>query len=175
MAPDAEPTIGDLLRRHRVLGGLSQEELAERAAFITAAGEPASRPSPLASGARERAGAGASTSMLPVRGFLGAVAEHALVGRGTEVAAMLAPAEATRQGAGRLLALAGEPGAGKTCLAQEIVHLCRDRRFLVATGHCYEPHQAVPLAAARQASALGTPLKSNAPVAATHKQEGHVR
>src|SRR5690348_15032175 len=108
MAPAEEHTFGDLLRRHRVLGGLSQEELAEqaglsaraisdlergvkrtprrdtvqllldalalsgeaRAAFVTAAREPATRPSPHPTSDYGSAGAGASTSMLPVGGFL---------------------------------------------------------------------------------------------------------
>jgi predicted ATPase len=45
---------------------------------------------------------------------------------------------------GRLATLAGEPGVGKTRLAQDAMLLCREQGFVVATGRCYEPHQAVP-------------------------------
>jgi hypothetical protein len=37
----------------------------------------------------------------------------------------------------------GEPGTGKTRLAQEVMQAALDRRFLVATGRCYEPQAAV--------------------------------
>ncbi len=85
-----------------------------------------------------------SALALPVGGFLGAAAEHPLVGRAAEVATLLATVEAALNGAGRLLVLAGEPGVGKTRLAQESARVCRERGFLVATGRCYEPHQTVP-------------------------------
>jgi tetratricopeptide (TPR) repeat protein len=51
---------------------------------------------------------------------------------------------AVAAGEGRFLTLAGEPGIGKTRLAQEAMLLCRERGFVVATGRCYEPHQTVP-------------------------------
>jgi tetratricopeptide (TPR) repeat protein len=44
----------------------------------------------------------------------------------------------------RLLLLTGEPGVGKTRLAQEASIEARRRGFLVATGRCYEPEQGVP-------------------------------
>jgi tetratricopeptide (TPR) repeat protein len=40
--------------------------------------------------------------------------------------------------------LAGEPGVGKTRLAQEVTVAARARGFLVASGRCYEPERSVP-------------------------------
>src|SRR5215208_539022 len=162
--------FGDLLRRHRVLGGMSPVELAERArlsartisdlergvkrtprrdtvqllvealelsgetrkAFVTAAREPAARrgtrPAPHG----------------PTGGFLGAVPEGSLIGREAELLAIQAHIRAVVEGSGRLLAVAGEPGVGKTRISQEAMLACLDRGFVVATGRCYEPHQSVP-------------------------------
>ena len=39
--------------------------------------------------------------------------------------------------------LAGEPGIGKTRLAQEVAHEAANRGFLVAVGRCYEAHRSV--------------------------------
>ena len=171
MEPAYEPqAFGDLLRRHRVLGGMSQEELAERArlsaraisdlergvkrtprrdtvqllvealklsgetrrAFVTAAREPAARrtPRPAPHG--------------PTGGFLGAVPEGSLIGREAELLVIQAQIGAVVEGSGRLLAVAGEPGVGKTRISQEAMLACLDRGFVVATGRCYEPHQSVP-------------------------------
>jgi predicted ATPase len=47
-------------------------------------------------------------------------------------------------GAGRLIMLTGEPGVGKTRLAQEVTVGARASGFLVASGRCYEPEQSVP-------------------------------
>jgi tetratricopeptide (TPR) repeat protein len=44
----------------------------------------------------------------------------------------------------QLVMLCGEPGVGKTRLAQEVSVEVRDRGFLVATGRCYEPERRVP-------------------------------
>src|SRR5207253_1508181 len=45
---------------------------------------------------------------------------------------------------GQTIFLVGEPGAGKTRLAQEVTLTLRDRGFLVAAGSCYEAEQSVP-------------------------------
>jgi tetratricopeptide (TPR) repeat protein len=47
-------------------------------------------------------------------------------------------------GDGRTVLLAGEPGAGKTRLAQEATIALRDQGFAIAAGRCYEPEQTVP-------------------------------
>lgn len=196
-----DQAFGDLLRRHRVFAGMSQEELAARAglsaraisdlergvkrvprrdtvqllvealqlsgevraAFVHAAREPAARPHPVpraenisatstdntstgltvAQPSAPQRGISTPQAALPIGGFLGARPEHALIGRQGDVATALADVEAVMSGAGRLMVIAGEPGVGKTRLAQETMLACRDRGFLVATGRCYEPHRAV--------------------------------
>lgn len=81
---------------------------------------------------------------LPIGGFLGSLPAGFLVGRDRELEAALAAVDSVQQGEGRLLLLAGEPGAGKTRLAQEITLHLRNRGFLVAAGTCFEPRQSVP-------------------------------
>lgn len=81
---------------------------------------------------------------LPIGAFLGALPSTELVARDAELQRVLAAADATAAGSGRLVLLAGEPGVGKTRLAQEAMLTVRNRRFLVAAGRCYEQHQPVP-------------------------------
>jgi class 3 adenylate cyclase len=81
---------------------------------------------------------------LPVGGFLGSLPSGALVARQEELGRLLAALEAVAAGQGRLLLLAGEPGIGKTRLAQELTLAAHDRGFLIAAGRCYQPQQAVP-------------------------------
>src|SRR5947209_150787 len=87
---------------------------------------------------------------MPIGGFLGALPSGMLVGREPEwlqiMAALEAVAEGGRQltGSTPLLLLAGEPGVGKTRLAQELTLKARHWHFLVATGRCYELEQTVP-------------------------------
>lgn len=78
---------------------------------------------------------------LPIGGFLGSLPAGPLVGRERELARGLASVEAVQQGEGRLLLLAGEPGVGKTRLAQEITLELRNRGFLVAAGSCSEARE----------------------------------
>jgi len=80
---------------------------------------------------------------LPVGGYLGALPDGPLVAREAELARLLAVLEVVAGGEGRLVLLAGEPGIGKTRLAQEVTLAARNRGFLVATGRCYEPQEAV--------------------------------
>ena len=79
----------------------------------------------------------------PSGGYLGALPPGPLVARDVELQQILSGVDATASGFGRLVLLAGEPGIGKTRLAQEVALAARDRRFLVATGRCYEPEQTV--------------------------------
>lgn len=85
----------------------------------------------------------AEVAPLPVGGFLGARPTGPLVARDAELGRALAAVEAVLGGAGRLVLLAGEPGIGKTRLAQEVSQALRGLGFLVATGSCYEPEQTV--------------------------------
>ena len=81
---------------------------------------------------------------LPIGGFLGALPAGPLVARDDELGTAMAAADVVAGGSGRLLFLGGEPGVGKTRLAQEVTLQLRNRGFLVATGRCYEPQEAVP-------------------------------
>jgi transcriptional regulator with XRE-family HTH domain len=85
----------------------------------------------------------AGTPVLPIGGFLGATPTGALVGRTEELATITAILAAGALGQGRLLVLVGEPGVGKTRLAQEITLRARAQGFRVITGRCYEPQQGV--------------------------------
>jgi hypothetical protein len=78
---------------------------------------------------------------LPIGGFLGSLPAGPLVGREGELARGLAQIDAVLQGEGRLLLLAGEPGVGKTRLAQELTLELRNRGFLIAAGSCYEARE----------------------------------
>jgi class 3 adenylate cyclase/tetratricopeptide (TPR) repeat protein len=78
---------------------------------------------------------------LPIGGFLGSLPAGLLVGRERELEQGLAGIDAVQQGEGRLLLLAGEPGVGKTRLAQEITLELRNRGFLIAAGSCYEARE----------------------------------
>jgi class 3 adenylate cyclase len=81
---------------------------------------------------------------LPIGGFLGSLPAGTLVGREAELQRVLRAVDAVAGGSGRLGLLAGEPGVGKTRLAQEVTLAVRNRGFLLATGRCYEAEAAVP-------------------------------
>jgi len=81
---------------------------------------------------------------LPTGRFLGAIPDGVLVAREQELNTLESLLATVLSGSGRLVVLAGEPGVGKTRLAQEITLRARDFGFQVATGRCYEPHQGVP-------------------------------
>src|SRR5215471_2028147 len=61
-----------------------------------------------------------------------------LVGRDGELGELLAGLDDTASGRGRLFLLAGEPGIGKSRLADEAAARARDRGFKVAWGRCWE-------------------------------------
>jgi predicted ATPase/DNA-binding XRE family transcriptional regulator len=121
----------------------------ERVALETAAQLP---PANLPRDRRaEQAGAARS---LPIGGFLGAVPTGALVGRARELATIALALDVVTNGQGRLLMLVGEPGVGKTRLAQEITLKAREQGFRVVTGRCYEPQQPVAYSPFLEALAL---------------------
>jgi tetratricopeptide (TPR) repeat protein/transcriptional regulator with XRE-family HTH domain len=76
----------------------------------------------------------------PIGGFVGARPSGALVGREPESATIGRVLSASMEGGGRAVLLAGEPGIGKTRLAQEAVLRAGELGYLVAVGRCY-PHQ----------------------------------
>jgi predicted ATPase/DNA-binding XRE family transcriptional regulator len=163
-------SFGLVLQRHRRARGLTQEELAERArlsAQAISALERGFRTQPRAytveqladalglegfqreefaasaGGARQHSSGPLSRSR-PTGNFLGAVPFGSLIGRQTELQHIANIIETVCGGAGRLVLLAGEPGVGKTRLAQEVTLTLQELRFLVATGSCHESQQAVP-------------------------------
>ncbi|MDA4121170.1 MAG: AAA family ATPase [Thaumarchaeota archaeon] len=81
---------------------------------------------------------------LPIGAFLGALPSTELVSRDSELKRLLVAADAVEAGTGRLVLISGEPGVGKTRLAQEAMLTVRNRRFLVTTGRCYEQQKSVP-------------------------------
>jgi tetratricopeptide (TPR) repeat protein/transcriptional regulator with XRE-family HTH domain len=77
-------------------------------------------------------------------GFLGALPAGPLVGREPELRRLLATLEVVATGKGRLLLLAGEPGVGKTRLAQELMVRTQERGFRALTGRCDEQYASLP-------------------------------
>ncbi|MCA1842267.1 MAG: AAA family ATPase, partial [Actinobacteria bacterium] len=66
------------------------------------------------------------------------------VGREAELAELRRLVGRVRAGAGALVMVGGEPGVGKTRLAQEISSACAREGFQTFTGHCYEMAGAEP-------------------------------
>lgn len=162
-------TFAYLLKRHRDAAGLTQEELAKRAklgARTISNLERGINKAPYSSTVRRLAEAlelsvGASNELaasarqpvehpsrndqaVPKGGFLGAMPTTRLVAREEELKRILDALEASEGGSGRLVLLAGEPGIGKTRLAQEASIHAWGRRFVVAAGRCYETQSGVP-------------------------------
>lgn len=81
---------------------------------------------------------------MPIGGFLGALPSGVLVGRQEEWDRIAGLMESILAGTGRLVLLSGEPGIGKTRLAQEVTLKARHWGFLAATGRSYESEQNVP-------------------------------
>jgi len=113
------------------------------------------KPSPAHDGAETAPPSEAPPSELPlpIGGFLGAVPDGAIVAREAELAELCAALDAVRNRQGRCMLLAGEPGVGKTRLAQEATVEARSRDFHVATGRCYELQRSVPFFPFREALA----------------------
>jgi predicted ATPase/class 3 adenylate cyclase len=80
----------------------------------------------------------------PLGNFLSAQPRHRLVAREAEMAVLVAALEAVQAGTGRLVFVVGEPGVGKTRLAQEVLQAAQDHGFLVVSGRCYAPQETVP-------------------------------
>jgi tetratricopeptide (TPR) repeat protein len=65
-------------------------------------------------------------------------AERPFVGRDTELRRLSAALEGSVAGGGRLVRIVGEPGIGKTRLADALAELATSRGFAVAWGRCWE-------------------------------------
>ncbi len=98
------------------------------------AGSPASQPQ----------APSAVPAPLPRGGYLGAMPVSTLVAREHERTRIERAIAAAAEGEGQLLLLAGEPGVGKTRLAQEAMLLARERGLRVLVGRCYEEHSSIP-------------------------------
>ncbi|MDQ6526244.1 DUF2791 family P-loop domain-containing protein [Nocardioides sp. LHD-245] len=158
-----------VLRRLREAAGLTQAELAERSgigvrtvsnlerginaspypstirllADALAADGPA-RAELLRAARREPGSEGRRVA--PTGGYLGALPLSPMVGRDREGAVLSTALSAVAEGDARVVLLAGEPGIGKTRLAQEMSRYAAERAFLVAVGRCHEPLRATPFA-----------------------------
>ena len=71
-------------------------------------------------------------------------ADHAFVGRERELDRIMADLEELLRGRGALLVLRGEPGIGKTWLAEEAAARAAARGALVLSGRCWESGGAPP-------------------------------
>jgi len=69
---------------------------------------------------------------------------RAMVGRDAERAELLRGLEDAIAGHGSIVLVGGEPGIGKTRLAQEVIADARERGFFGLVGHCYEGEGAPP-------------------------------
>ena len=67
-----------------------------------------------------------------------------LVGRGAELSLLDRRVTEAADGRGGMVLLAGEPGIGKSCLADEAARLARSRGFRVVWGRCRETEGAPP-------------------------------
>ncbi len=81
---------------------------------------------------------------LPTGGFLGSLPHGKLVAREQELRQILLDTESAACGTGRVVLVAGEPGAGKTRLAQEVTLHLHGSGFLITSGRCYEPERSIP-------------------------------
>lgn len=66
------------------------------------------------------------------------MARSPFVGREREIAALAAALDDARAGSGRLVLVSGEPGIGKTRLAEELAELAEAKGTLVLWGRCHE-------------------------------------
>ena len=119
----------------------------DRAAFVAAARRTSAlTETPTASDSSSEGATDSSEPphlLLPIGGFLGALPDSPLVARNAEMKQLDALLLTVAHGAGRFVMLDGEPGVGKTRLAQEVMLSARNLGFLIAAGRCYEPHAAV--------------------------------
>ncbi len=185
-------TFASLLKSHRGAAELTQEELAGRAGLGTrtisnlerginkapyratvrrladALGLSDEDLTRFAASARRPPKHPSDGSRMAVEGgFLGALPAAHLVAREQELERVLRALEAAQEGLGRLVLLTGEPGIGKTRLAQEAGVRAWEGGFMVASGRCYEAQSGVPFYPFLEA--LGT-LYEDAP----QRVRGHV-
>jgi eukaryotic-like serine/threonine-protein kinase len=161
-------TFGSLIQRYRVSANLTQGQLAELAGLSVRGISDLERGintrprsytvrqlsqalalSPQDRALLEEAARSFSRSTDRLEGrpsgeYLGALPSGPLVGRTDEIEQIALLVRSTIGGEGRLLLLGGEPGIGKTRLAQEVSQYLWRRGYRVAGGRCYEPERAAP-------------------------------
>jgi DNA-binding winged helix-turn-helix (wHTH) protein/tetratricopeptide (TPR) repeat protein len=71
------------------------------------------------------------------------LAQNSLVGRDREMAKLCAGLDAAAPGRGGLFLISGEPGVGKTRLADELAAAARAKGMTLLVGHCSEHDEAV--------------------------------
>jgi len=67
------------------------------------------------------------------------------IGRDFEMRELLEALDRAEEGRGGVLFVAGEPGIGKTRLAEEVLHRATNRHFLALVGRCSEDVEPLPL------------------------------
>jgi DNA-binding SARP family transcriptional activator len=76
----------------------------------------------------------------PAPGFV----ETPLIGRDTELATLCTAFDEARRGRGRMVAIVGEAGIGKTRLVAELARTAAEHDTRVLTARCYESEQILP-------------------------------
>src|SRR5882762_5684579 len=92
-----------------------------------------------------------------------------LVGREAELARILSALDTILAGTGRVVLLSGEPGVGKTRLAQEVLARAGEGRMRVLAGRCFEQHMSVPFLPFSEALAAALVGASPALLADAHQ------
>lgn len=155
------------LRRERESAGLTQAELADRAGLgvrtvsnlergintspypstVRLLADALSLPAAARGGLMSAAGRGADNvghDRPMTGGFLGAAPVGSLVARDAERTAITSALAATIAGHSAVVLLTGEPGIGKTRLAQEASIYAAESGYLVVSGRCYEQQRETP-------------------------------
>lgn len=86
----------------------------------------------------------------PIGNFLSAIPTGPLVGREDELAALKSTLDTVAGGDGRLVLITGEPGIGKTRVAQEVMIEALHREFIVSTARCQDEELDTPYHCIRQ-------------------------
>jgi eukaryotic-like serine/threonine-protein kinase len=160
--------FGQLLQQYRVAAGLTQELLAELAGLSTRGISDLERGvntrprsytlqqlaralslSPddrerLEDAARVRPDATGPLEGRPTGGYLGALPSGPLIGRSAELDRLVRMVPSHSRAEGAFVLIGGEPGMGKTRLAQEIWQLLLHRQYRVAGGRCYQSESHTP-------------------------------
>ena len=75
---------------------------------------------------------------------MGRLGDSAFVGRHREITALKSSLDLAFSGRAQIAILAGDPGVGKTRIAQELASIANARNADVFWGHCYEGEGAPP-------------------------------